>query len=777
MKTKLHIVIIVTLSLVWLILPQAIVEAEGDYYVDVINGDDSNPGTLDKPFRTIQKARDTIRETNAKGITVYIRKGVYYLSKPLEFNQYDSGNTYRSYPGEKVIISGGKLLSTEEYPWEIHQGNIYKCDVGEHEFRSLWVDGKRAIRAREPDEDPGTDYLDYYISTKTPDASQAMGFSDGDINENWTNFNSVEVQFLREFTSPRKPIAYCVNNAVWFSKPVGSGFCYFYPGNRYWVENVFEGLDEPGEWYLNTNTNELYYYPVDGKNPNTSTIIAGNLGYYASRLVGTLVHITNLENVTFQGLIFSHGDWYISSNGWSGFDSEINEADGSPSWIGTGPAVFARPAINCLFVECAFVHIGGHAIHMYGYNNNISRCVFSDIGASAIHISAGSTGTSGYSPTYNITIADNMINNYGVVFPAGKGIVVGRAHDILVTHNSVSDGGNMGIQMGGGGTTDLQYNNTVTYNDVSNVCNLLHDASGIYGGGTQTNSIFSYNKVHDIKTARSPIYDDSGGYGKGLYLDESCDNIVVEKNWVYRVPWGMLFHLTENNILRNNVFADITGFNFVWFSGSNDQVTQNIYYNTREITYLYKSPVGLLDYNLFYNIDNSFQTTWDAKIDNIQAQGFELHSMEQDPLFVDFQNDNFNLRANSPAFALGFEDFDMSNVGPRANYHPEESDDPLEKIEPEKIEFTCYNNVFNPTKGEKALIKVEIQNQSHVRVNLYNTRGNKIKELADEEKEPGTHKYYWDGKSGNGDVVGSGLYFVHIQAGDYKKTKKIVVVK
>jgi len=89
----------------------------------------------------------------------------------------------------------------------------------------------------------------------------------------------------------------------------------------------------------------------------------------------------------------------------------------------------------------------------------------------------------------------------------------------------------------------------------------------------------------------------------------------------------------------------------------------------------------------------------------------------------------------------------------------------------------CYNNVFNPTKGEKALIVVELPKQAHIRLNLYNTRGNRIRELADEEKEAGTHKYYWDGKSGNGDVVGSGLYFVHIQAGDYKKTKKIVVVK
>ena len=93
------------------------------------------------------------------------------------------------------------------------------------------------------------------------------------------------------------------------------------------------------------------------------------------------------------------------------------------------------------------------------------------------------------------------------------------------------------------------------------------------------------------------------------------------------------------------------------------------------------------------------------------------------------------------------------------------------------LPISCYNNVFNPTKGERALIIVELPKQARVKIGLYNTRGSKIKELADEEKEADIHKYYWDGRNDSGNVVGSGLYFVHIQAGDYKKTKKIVVVK
>ena len=94
---------------------------------------------------------------------------------------------------------------------------------------------------------------------------------------------------------------------------------------------------------------------------------------------------------------------------------------------------------------------------------------------------------------------------------------------------------------------------------------------------------------------------------------------------------------------------------------------------------------------------------------------------------------------------------------------------------PDKI--GVYNNVFNPLKGEKTLIRIDITEQTHIKINLYDTRGKKIKEIADEERDAEICRYYWDGKDGSGNVVGSGLYFVHIEAGDYKKTKKIVVVK
>jgi len=104
----------------------------------------------------------------------------------------------------------------------------------------------------------------------------------------------------------------------------------------------------------------------------------------------------------------------------------------------------------------------------------------------------------------------------------------------------------------------------------------------------------------------------------------------------------------------------------------------------------------------------------------------------------------------------------------------------LARIEPYRRgpdRIGVYNNVFNPLKGEKTLIKVDATEQTHIKINLYDTKGKKIKEITDEEGDAGICRYYWDGKDESGNVVGSGLYLIHIEAGDYKETKKIVVVK
>ncbi|AEE97826.1 FIMAH domain-containing protein [Mahella australiensis] len=119
------------------VVPAISANAEGlaDYYVSP-DGDDSNPGTLEEPFKTIEKARDTVRAVIADGMTsdmtVMLRGGTYYLDSTVTFDEKDSGRDgykviYKNYPGEEPVLNGGKRITN----WELYDGNIYKADVGD----------------------------------------------------------------------------------------------------------------------------------------------------------------------------------------------------------------------------------------------------------------------------------------------------------------------------------------------------------------------------------------------------------------------------------------------------------------------------------------------------------------------------------------------------------------------------------------------------------------------------------------------------------------------
>lgn len=95
----------------------------------------------------------------------------------------------------------------------------------------------------------------------------------------------------------------------------------------------------------------------------------------------------------------------------------------------------------------------------------------------------------------------------------------------------------------------------------------------------------------------------------------------------------------------------------------------------------------------------------------------------------------------------------------------------------EQTALKCFGNVFNPLKNQQVLIRIELPERMHVEVIIYDNRGNKIKGFLNEELPPGGNNYYWNGRDGSGNIVGSGIYFVHMECGGYKKTKKIAVIK
>ncbi|MHC4534942.1 MAG: hypothetical protein ACYS6K_13415, partial [Planctomycetota bacterium] len=124
------------------------------------DGNDENRGTLTEPFATLHQARNVVRKSKkagVKSVTVYLREGVYYLSRPVAFTERDSGSSdapviYKAYPGERPVISGGFKLNLK---WRTYKDGIMMANVPEqiYEIDQLFVNGKRQNMARYPNFD------------------------------------------------------------------------------------------------------------------------------------------------------------------------------------------------------------------------------------------------------------------------------------------------------------------------------------------------------------------------------------------------------------------------------------------------------------------------------------------------------------------------------------------------------------------------------------------------------------------------------------------------
>ena len=113
------------LLLISIFLFESAIGIAADFYVSP-TGSDQNPGTENKPFQSLEKARDTIRQLKnekrypSTGVTVWLRAGEYPLSQTFALNEKDAGLPqapviYRAFPGEIVHLTGGQTVPSTEF--------------------------------------------------------------------------------------------------------------------------------------------------------------------------------------------------------------------------------------------------------------------------------------------------------------------------------------------------------------------------------------------------------------------------------------------------------------------------------------------------------------------------------------------------------------------------------------------------------------------------------------------------------------------------------------
>ena len=626
-----------------------------------------NANATDGPLPSIRAARDRIRAQRTRGkwtdepITVRIRGGTYFLDETFAIGPEDSGKpgipvTYAAHEKEKPVISGGRPITG----WRTVQVNgktawavdIPDVKAGKWYFRQLFVSGKRRPRTRLP----RTGFHEFTgLPQMKPDTKWSQGqteatFKPGDISK-WKNLSDVEVVALHFWIQSRLPIADVDESANLAKFTRKSTFRLTDAHNlekfaRYYIENVFEALDQPGEWYLDRAAGTLYYIPMPGENPDNTTVIAPRLEQLV-RVIGKPDGSQPVLDVDFEGLTFCHADWSLP-------DDDAGSVQASFEVPG---ALFFQRTGQCDLRNCTVSHVSSYAIeyNVGCENGRIDNCTLTDLGAGGVKFWHNSKRN---------TVHNCEIGPGGHIFHSAIGVWIGGSGENTVTHNHIHHFYYTGVSVGWswGFNDSPAIRNVVEYNHIHDIGQgFLSDMGGIYTLGVSPGTRLRYNLIHDIE---AHTY---GGWG--LYTDEGSSYILLENNVVYRCKHnGFHQHYGSYNVVKNNIFA--FGRHAQIRRSREEEHTSFIF--ERNIVYgdtptvlgnNWKNDNYHLDHNVYWRKGGQPMDFAGGSFEDWQKRGHDRHSIIADPLFKDPDNGNFTLDPKSPALKMGFKPIDTSKIG------------------------------------------------------------------------------------------------------------------
>ncbi|MDY3928726.1 MAG: S-layer homology domain-containing protein [Clostridia bacterium] len=537
------------------------IDTDNIYYVST-DGSDSNDGSFDKPFATIEKAKKTVRQAvingtyPEEGITIYLREGAYYINETLNFDSYDSGTEsapvrYTAYNNEDVRLTGGVTIPYEAFEPVSSDVPLLSSDAKKHvlqaDLKALGIDDYGELSRRGYLIAAGVKpQCELYVDRERMQLSRWP-------NDNWAGTSSIIRSGARsksgvlegaEFTIDYdRPMSWTYSKDIYTSGVLGPNYFYgyfpiekiekgkitlkegsvteYYSKHFIRYENILEETDMPGEYYIDRDKGMLYYYPVDGFSKDSDITL--------SMFTDAIISMTGTSNIEFSNILI---------------DST------------RGTAISASGVENVAIRNCEIADVGGFAVNLKGTNCKISSNYIHDTGSTAVSVGGGD---------YDKLISSgNIVENNHIRKPAqlersyNAGITLAyQSVGTIVRNNEIHDAPHTAMIIYGP-------EHLIEYNNIYDAVKEFHDMDAIYMNvyiyPWERGVTIRQNYIHDLGQQN---FTEQQMNVAGIRTDNRGNGLNIIENVFYNIGKsnsnGVRAICAEGieNVIENNIFIDV----------------------------------------------------------------------------------------------------------------------------------------------------------------------------------------------------------------------------
>lgn len=618
--------------------------------------------STDELTKAIHQAKKLLIEGN--DVVVQLSAGTYYLTQPLNLTHHSQHSlSLIGSPSGTTKLSGAIKLTPK---WQKHNDFIIKAQLTVDNVDQLFVAGEPQIRAR---------YPNYQA-----DAKVFNGFSEDALSpertKHWKNPYGAYVHALHkgrwggmhyQITGKLPDGNWQLRGGEQNNRPSPLHKKYRY------VENVFEELDAPKEWFFDVKSQTLYFYPESNGSNQVNTIEVPQLKHLIE-IVGTQQQPAN--KVTLSNINFSH-----TQHTFMDTKEPLLRSDWT---IYRGAAVKLAHAENINIQDNDFIRLGGNAIaiNRFAKNIKITGNHISQIGAGAINFVGDPSAVRSPSFTYkefvkiedmdlafgpknnlypqDSLVENNLIHDIGLIEKQVAGVQLSMSKSITIRHNSIYRVPRAGINASEG----TWGGHLIEFNDVFDTVLETGDHGAFNSWGRDRFWHPVRKKMNALKKSHPDLYKKDAiatvvirnnrfhcDHGWDIDLDDGSSNYDIYNNVMLNGGLKLREGFDRNaynNILINNSFHP-----HVWFEDSGDKFSHNIVLVGHKpvSSYYWGDEV---DYNLFMT---------ETALKEAQALNIDEHSAFGDPMFIDAASGDYRVKPNAMALKLGFKNFSMNEFG------------------------------------------------------------------------------------------------------------------